>query len=163
MNDDKDREHKERMLKHLTKQKKVLDMANLEIPPLPPEHEIKIKPFDIDTATKPELDKEYVRKRIKRTEALTISVELELARARGELIERDLAIKQLQYLMVTARQRLLALPTSLARQLQHKEDIREIHGILQRAIYEVLNELKDLPMKVTDPRWLEELDEEEGK
>jgi phage terminase Nu1 subunit (DNA packaging protein) len=145
--------------------KSLVDMANLDIPPLPPERvTLKIKPFDIETATKPELDKEFVRKRIKRTEALTVSVELELARARGELIERDLAVKQLQYLMVTTRQRLLAIPTSLARQLQHKEDIREIHGILQRAIYEALNELKDLPNKVTDPHWLEKMDEdEEGK
>lgn len=156
------REHKEQMLKHLTKKKKMLEMANLEIPPLPPEKvELKIKPFVLETATKPELDKELRRKQIKRTEALTVSVELELARARGELIERDLAIKQLQYLMVTTRQRLLAIPTSLARQLQHKEDVREIHGILQRAIYEALNELKDLPLKVTDPRWLEKLEEEE--
>jgi len=150
------------MLKHLTKKKKTLEMANLDIPPLPPDHHVVPKPFDLDTAPKHELDKEYVRKRIKRTEALTISVELELARARGELIERDLAVKQLQYLMVSTRQKLLAIPTSLARQLLHKTDVREVHSILQVAIFEVLNELKDLPLKVTNPHWLEELDEEEG-
>lgn len=165
MNEEENIAHQQRMLKHLEKRKKILELANLDIPPLPPEGDrvvVKSPVFDLKTATKPELDKELQRKRIQRTEALTVSIELELARARGELIEKELAVKQLQYLMVATRQRMLAIPTTLARQLLHKGDVREVHSILQKAIHEVLNELKDLPLKVTNPHWLEELGEEEG-
>lgn len=154
--------HKKRMLRHLTRRQKQLELASMEIPPLPEEEE-EVKPeFDINKATKPELDKELIRKKIVNTEARTTGVELDLARIRGELIEKDHAIKQAQFLMIALRQRLLSIPVSYARQLLHKSEIREVHSILQKAIHEALNDCKDLPVKVVDPDWMEKLDEEDS-
>lgn len=108
-----------------------------------------------------ELKKELDRKRILNVDRRTTAVELDLARVREDLIEKELVIKMLSFLVVSVRQKFLAFPTTYARRLLRKDDIKEIHAILQKGVFEVLDELKDLPYKVTDPAWMEKIAEEE--
>jgi hypothetical protein len=110
--------------------------------------------------TKYELDKEYRRKQIRQTEVRTMANEMDLARIRGDLLERKLVEKQLAFFLVAIRQKLLIFPTTLASKLLHKEDKKEVHAILQQAIFVLLTELKDLPNKVIDPNWLQNLEDE---
>lgn len=159
-------EHRERMLAYLAKQRAKLEKEETQTLLPTKETREKLKknghePFNIETAPPWELDKEIKRKRIKNLEARTMTYELDLARIREEVIEKELVLKQLSFMLVSIRQKMLAIPTTYARKLLHKSDLREIHSILQGMMYEVLEELKHLPMKVTDPNWLEKLDEEE--
>jgi hypothetical protein len=57
------------------------------------------------------------------------------------------------------RQKILNLPQTYARRLAGK-DVREVSEVLKGAAHPILNEIKDLPNKVTDPNWLESLEEE---
>ena len=88
--------------------------------------------------------------------------EMLLARARNELIEKRLVERQATYLFIAMRQKILNLPTTYARRLVGLTDVHEISGILKGAAHLILNEIKDLPSKVTDPRWLESLEDAEG-
>jgi hypothetical protein len=88
--------------------------------------------------------------------------ELLLAKVRGELIVKDLVEKQAAFLLVALRQRILALPSSLARRMVNVPDGRQANNILREAMTQLLNELKDLPSKVVDPRWLETLEKDAG-
>ena len=60
-------------------------------------------------------------------------------------------------------QRVLAVPDRLARQLVGIDDVNKARGILKDAMLALLTELADLPSQVTNPRWLDELAEEENK
>lgn len=116
----------------------------------------------VEEMPKFELDKELTRKRIRQTEVRTMAFEMDLARIREDLIERELVIKQLSFLLVAMRQKILTIPISYARKLLHKSDLKEVHALLQQMCFQLLNELKNLPQKVVDPNWLATLDEEEG-
>lgn len=129
-----------------------------KLPP-PPQEENGDKP--IEKLTKFELDKLYVRKKIEQTEVRTMAFQMDLARIRETLIEKALVEKQLAYLLIAWRQQVLAIPTSYARRLLHKEDIKEVHKILREMCYQLLNAIKDLPTKAVDPHWMETLEEEE--
>jgi len=108
-----------------------------------------------------ELDKELVRQRILQTSARTKGYHMDLARVREKLIQKDLVIKQLQYLMIGFRQQILTIPMTYARKLQRKEDLKEIHRILTQITHQLLNELAEIPLKAVDPNWLVRLEEEE--
>ena len=146
--------HKEHMLAYMIRHSK---KKRHRLPPPPPPGNGK---FEILTANKHELDKEFVRKKIRQTEVRTMAFEMDLARIREDLIEKDLAMKQLSYLVIAMRQKVLAMPTTYARKFLHKSEIKEVHAILKQIAYELLKELKDLPLKVTDPNWMDKLDEE---
>jgi hypothetical protein len=108
-----------------------------------------------------ELDKELIRQRILQTQARTKGYNMDLARVREKLIQKELVIKQLQYLMIGFRQKILTIPMTYARKLQRKEDLKEIHRILTQMTHQLLNELADLPLKAVDPNWLAKLEDEE--
>jgi hypothetical protein len=55
-------------------------------------------------------------------------------------------------------QKILNLPTAYARRMVGSKDSRQAKKMLQEMAISVLNELKDLPSKVTDPHWLRELE-----
>lgn len=156
MNEAEEVEHKQRMLAHLQKRKKILSMKLPKAPPAEKED----GNFNITTAPKFELDKEFIRKKIKHTETRTTAVELDLARIREDLIEKELVVKQLSFLIISVRQKILSIPITYARKFMHKSDLKEIHSILNNMSYELLSELKDLPLKVTDPNWIDKLEEE---
>jgi hypothetical protein len=42
-------------------------------------------------------------------------------------------------------------------------DIREVMKVLEGAARSILNEIKNLPNVVTDPNWLRELEQDDGK
>ena len=86
--------------------------------------------------------------------------EMLLAKERNQLIERELAIKQLSYLMIAMRQKLLALPLNIGNRFGDREvPIREVVEYAKRLINETLTELSRLP-ECVEPDWLERLEEE---
>ena len=60
------------------------------------------------------------------------------------------------------RQRMLAVPQAYAGRLVGLADAHEASQILRAAMIECLDELKDLPAKVTDASWLERVAEEQA-
>ena len=85
------------------------------------------------------------------------------AAARGELIAKDLLEKQAAFLLVALRQKILNLLTTYARRMVGLADASAAKKMLQEMAISLLNELKDLPSKVTNPHWLRELEADEGK
>src|SRR5215469_11949400 len=55
----------------------------------------------------------YLRERNQAMRLKRMREEMLLAKERGQLIERELAIKQLSYLVIAIRQRLLSLPLNI--------------------------------------------------
>jgi phage terminase Nu1 subunit (DNA packaging protein) len=147
-------DHKKRMLEHLTNKKK-----KRRIPPLPVDKEDKV--FTLELAPRYELDKELIRKRIEATSMRTMAYAMDIARTREELIEKKLVEKQLAFLLVALRQKITSIPTSYARKLIHIEDIKDVHRILQEMVFRLLDDIKNLPIQVTDPNWLANMEEEE--
>lgn len=124
-----------------------------KIPPLPPEEKSEIK-----LPAKWELDKQFISRKIEQTEVRTMAFRLDLARIRGDVIEKRLVEKQLAYMLIAMRQQILAIPTSYARKFLHKEDIKEVYKILEEMCHRILNEIKDLPKKAVDPSWMDDLE-----
>jgi hypothetical protein len=67
-----------------------------------------------------------------------------------------------QDLLISMRQKLLALPNTYARKLLHKDNPNEVAAILKDAIHLALREIADLPRRAIDPNWLKTLDEDES-
>ena len=90
-----------------------------------------------------------------------MAAQLNLAIRRGQLISKDLVVRQAGFLMVSLRQRLLNLPVHA-----HKLVGLDANG-MRKALREIaistLNELKDLPQAVSNPNWLRTLEADEGK
>jgi hypothetical protein len=89
--------------------------------------------------------------------------EMLLAKARGELITKDLVEKQAAYLLIAMRQRILSIPSTYARRLVGITDQKQMAHELKAMALSVLNEPKDLPSRVTDPNWLEKLENGDGE
>jgi hypothetical protein len=81
-----------------------------------------------------------------------------LAKARGELIAKDLVEKQAAYLLIAMRQRILGIPQTYSRRLLNISDQKEMAAKLKEMALSVLNEIKDLPSRVSDPNWLQTLE-----
>ena len=87
--------------------------------------------------------------------------EMLLAKERDLLIEKGLAIKQLSYLMIVTRQRLLRLPLAIGQHFGDRDvPIREVVEYAKRLMNETLTELSQLPL-CAQPDWLERLEEED--
>lgn len=106
---------------------------------------------------------ELTKMRTRLTETRAMSAEMLLAKAREELVERRLVEKQTAYLLVSLRQRILTVPSAYARRILNLGDLRQAKGILTEAMLSLLHELQDLPAKVTNPHWLQELESEERR
>ena len=130
----------------------------------PPTQGVKgVKPrFKSAKEELPELSKEYLEIRNRQMRAKAFMAETAAAERRGELISRKLVEFQAAYLLIAMRQRILRLPAECAPQLVGLADVHEIRMVLESAARALLDELKDLPSKVTDPNWLESLGEQEG-
>lgn len=129
-----------------------------KLPPLPPE-EKEGKVNGEKLLPKWELDKLFLSRKIEQTEVRTMAFRLDLARIRGDVIEKKLVEKQLAYMLIAMRQQILAIPTSYARKFLHKDDIKDIYKILEEMCHRILLDIKDLPKKAIDPAWLDELEE----
>jgi hypothetical protein len=85
--------------------------------------------------------------------------EMLLAKERHQLIEKELAIKQLSYLMITMRQKLLRLPLAIGQHFGDRDvPIREVVEYAKRLMNETLTELSRLP-ECVEPDWLQKLEE----
>jgi hypothetical protein len=111
--------------------------------------------------TKFQLDKEGVAIRNKLVATREKSARLLLAKAREDLVDKDLIIKQATFLFVAMRQKMLAAPLSYYRRFLHVEDPHVAIERLTTMQHDLLRELKDMPKKITDPNWMETLDEED--
>jgi len=61
------------------------------------------------------------------------------------------------------RQKMLSAPDAYCRKILNLSDPFKAKAILREMMISMLNELKDLPNKVTNPHWLRELEAEDGK
>jgi hypothetical protein len=109
----------------------------------------------------PRLSREYLEIRNRQMRAKALTAEMEGAARRGELIERKLVEFQAAYLLLAMRARMFALPQAYAGRLVGLTDAHEVTQILRAAMIELLDELKDLPARITDKSWLERVTEEQ--
>jgi hypothetical protein len=107
------------------------------------------------------LSEDYLRVRNRQMSTKALTAEMILAQQRGELIEKRLIERQATFLLLSLRQRILAVPDRLARQLVGIDDVNKARGILKEVMLALLTGLADLPNKVTNPRWLDEVAAEE--
>jgi hypothetical protein len=111
--------------------------------------------------TKFQLDKEGVAIRNKFTATREKSARLLLAKAREDLVDKDLILKQATFLYVAMRQKMLSAPLAYYRRFLHLTDPHQVIDRLTAMQHELLRELKDMPKKITDPNWMESLDDED--
>jgi hypothetical protein len=108
------------------------------------------------------LSREYLEIRNRQMHAKALTAEMVLARNRDELIEKKLVEKQVAYLLVALRERILAVPQAYARRIVNISDPAKAKRILKEAMLSLLGELKDLPWKVVDPHWLDKVEEKDA-
>jgi hypothetical protein len=109
----------------------------------------------------PQLSREYLIHRNEQMRNQNLTAQVELAVRRGQLISKDLAVKQASFLMIALRQRLLNLSSHT-----HKLvglDAKAMRKALREIAISTLKEIKNLPSAVTDQNWLNKLEAEEGK
>jgi hypothetical protein len=108
-----------------------------------------------------EASRVYLKERNQAMRIRRMREEMRLAVEREQLISKDLAGKQLVYLMIEMRQKLLALPAKLGNRFRSRGDelAREIVGYAKEVVHETLTVLARLPESV-EPGWLERLEEE---
>jgi hypothetical protein len=102
----------------------------------------------------PKLSREYLEIRNRQMRAKALTAEMEGAVRRGQLIERRFVECQASYLLTVMRQAILRLPADCAPQLAGMTDVHEVRMALEGAARALLDEIKDLPSKVTDRDWL---------
>ena len=78
-------------------------------------------------------------------------LEMQLAVERGELISKDLVEKQASFLLVALRQHAMSAPSAWSRRLLGINDARVMTERLKDMMTSVLEEIADLPHKVTNP------------
>ena len=70
-----------------------------------------------------------------------------LAKARDEVILKTLVERQASFLLVSLRQKSLAVPDNLGRKLVNIPDPAQARHILRESMLNLLNELQDLPTR----------------
>ena len=104
------------------------------------------------------LSEEYLEIRNRQMSTKALTAEMQLAERRGELIEKRLVERQAAYLLVALRQAILNIPQTWCRRLMGINDAAEVSRILREMAISILGEIKDLPHKVTNPDWLDEIE-----
>ena len=107
------------------------------------------------------LSKRYLQVRNHAIDLKSQAAEVDLAVRRGQLIFKDLAVKQASFLMIVLRQRLLNLPVHAHKLVGLDAD--SMRKALREIAISTLNEIKDLPSAVSDPNWLKTLEADGGK
>ena len=108
------------------------------------------------------LSKEYLEVRNVQMRAKAFMAETNAAARRDELIEKRLVEQQAAYLLVAMRQKILNIPQAWARRMLGLTDAAQASRVLKELAISLLNDLKDLPAKVTDPQWLEKVEEKDA-
>ena len=109
------------------------------------------------------LSRQYLVHRNNQMKYKNQTAQMLLAKARGELILKSLVERQASYLLLSLRERILGVPDNLCRKMVNLPDASKARSILREAMHALLNELQDLPSKVTDPHWFKKLEADEGK
>ena len=109
------------------------------------------------------LSEEYLRTRTEHQHIKLLAAQMELAARRGELIEKRLVELQAGYLLTCFRQRVLAEPAALARRLAAGGFLEEKHEheaqeMVKGDLCAMLEELSELPSRISDPDWMEKID-----
>jgi hypothetical protein len=123
-------------------------------------------PIDGKPANKAEvqrLSREYLVSRNAQMVAKAAMTQMEAAAKRGELISKRLAVLQTGYLLTCFRQRVLTEPVVLARRLVSagflvEEKQHEAQEMIKADLCAMLEELADLPFRISDPNWIEKID-----
>lgn len=79
----------------------------------------------------------------RKDEAAATKAELELAIRRGEYLPVELVREHWRTIAHKARAKALAMPQRLAGKLARIKDTRKVRGILETAVYDLLNEFRD--------------------
>jgi hypothetical protein len=108
------------------------------------------------------LSKEYLEVRNVQMRAKAFMAETNATARRDELIEKRLVEQQAAYLLVAMRQKILNIPQAWARRMLGLTDAAQASRVLKELAISLLNDLKDLPAKVTDPHWLEKVEEKDA-
>ena len=80
--------------------------------------------------------------------------EMEIAVRRGELIEKAVVERQAGFLLVAMRQRCMSAPSAWSRRLLGINDARVMTEKLSEMMTELLEEVSNLPEKVSTPGWV---------
>ena len=107
-----------------------------------------------------QLDAEWKRKRIDAESARQKLHEAKMLAMKGELISKKHVQKQAAFLVLSLRARLLAIPAQHASELAAITDDRELQNHLDGILRDALDEISEMPLKVSDPDWLPKLDDE---
>ena len=84
--------------------------------------------------------------------------EMQMAVERGELIRKDLVQQQAAFLLTAMRQRCMSAPSAWSRRILNISDPRVAVERLKEMMVSVLEEVAELPARVTDPNWVGEGD-----
>ena len=106
------------------------------------------------------MEQELTTEKTEALRATRFHRQLLLAKARGQLIEKALVKKQLGFLLVGFRQKILSLPHSYRRKMVGLKDTRQASKVLQEMAHGLLNELARFPQEVSED-WLKQGDGEE--
>jgi hypothetical protein len=104
-----------------------------------------------DRAERAKWDAAFRKERTAHERTRRLERELKLAAAKGELIEKQVAARQVANLLVALKQRLLSIPESLPRCLEGRS-AHEMREILHEAICDALREIARLPSTLTAER-----------
>lgn len=132
------------------------EVRYIPAPPRPP------RPLPPPRAQPSEAETKYREARAENEKLRVRERELRIARAKKELIPREHCIRQATFLVIALRQRLLAIPAQHARELLNIADEREMARRLDAIVRDALSEIAELPLKVSDERWMQRLDELEA-
>ena len=108
-----------------------------------------------------ELNKLYTRSKIRYVDTREKRSRVELAKERGQLVEKKLVINQAAFLFGAMRAKMLAWPYGWARKFVGLKDAAQANNLLTEMVNSGLRELRDMPQKITDPNWLETLEDEQ--
>jgi hypothetical protein len=117
-------------------------------------------PRQPETETSVKLGEQYLRERNAQMRAKRLRAEMELAASRGELIEKELVLRQMAYCLIAFRQSVLAWPGKLRASIG-VEFTDEMAQKARGLAIETLEHLEKLP-ECVESDWLENLPEEES-
>jgi len=113
-----------------------------------------------ETPESAKLGEEYLRKRNALLDLKYKREAMLLARDRDQLIERELVLHQLAYLMIPLRQKILGIPSKLGNRFGNCEvPVREVADFCRTLVHEALTEVSNLPLTVSDPHWLKKAED----
>jgi hypothetical protein len=102
----------------------------------------------------------YLRERNAAMRAKRLDAEMTLATKRGELVEKRLVERQLAYLLIGLRQKVLAVPGKMRMQFGPERFPHEMLEALRVLVTEALTAVAELP-QAAEPDWLEKLEEDD--